>query len=372
LAISSIIAVSCDSDDDVPYTVGNSLALLEEDQISFFDINELITFNISELSASTALTGLEVLIDDVKIADGTIVDEVTATISSSSLLPFEFEGADGEITNTGTFDLLVLSTEANGEVGRNELSLDVVKPLSFSNEINSVVYGDVTTENSEVGFETFTSGAVIDEVIVSWRKGIEGTYVEDTAKSFNVAGDFLDLNDLDYIDYGLAVNDTLYYQFTATSGVLVDTVETSVVLLPQVFNNEVSVNLSNTALNVEYNLTTGEEITELSEVLGELAFFENQGFSTLEGISFVKLADAGTDFFEAYTNVDSAKADFEVGVALTSTQVETGDIYVYEAVRDSVTYYGAILVGDVVNVNSGESISFDLTVKENIAIEVLN
>lgn len=380
LAISSVLIFSCDSDDDdVPYVVGNSLATLEESEISFFDVNTTLNVSIADLSTTTALSNLEVFEDGEKLGDGLVADELSGTFNSS-ILPFEKLDDD----NTGTFNLSIVSTEANGEVGASPVSLDVVSPLIVTNELGSIVFGDFTVDEdlATIGFETFTVNAEIDDIILSWKNGSEGVYEEVTVEEVTTAGVSINLNELSYInDFGLVANDTLFYQVTVTSGLLTESAETSVAILPQTFDveNVISLNSSSTT---EYVLQTSEE----SEA-GEIFFTGPQGFSTIdaviaapgveavEGVQFVKLADTGLEFFTEYTDLTTAKVDFEAGTPINTTQVLVDEVYVYRATRTinevSVDVYGAILVGDVTTtiVNGVEEVVFDLQVKENFLFE---
>lgn len=388
LAISSALIFSCDSDDDdVPYEVGNSLANLEESEISFFDINSTLNVSISDLSTTSGLSALEIFEGDNKLGDGTVVDDLTATFNSS-LLPFNFLDESDAPTNVGVIDFLIVSTEANGEVGTSTASLGVVSPLSVTSEVNSVIYGDATLgDEGTINFETFTAGAIIDEVILSWKNGNEGTYAIVENEAVTTAGVSINLSELSYInDFGLVNQDTLYYQVMAVSGALSETVETSVTFLSQTFNDENIISLDSSSAT-EYLLQTGEGVEEV----GEIKFEGTQGFSVLEtvagtadaeaieGVELVKLADTGANFFAEYMDVDTARADFEAGSVIGSTQVVAGEIYVYKTRRiveavsnELIDVYGAILVGDVIttDVNGVATVSFDLIVKENYAIVI--
>lgn len=228
---------SCDSDEgEVEYAEGNSYPVLRESEISFFDIEEDLTFDVFVEPGAT-LSSLEVFIGDEKVADATVgegtVAENTAVFNSSSLLPFEFED-DAE---TGTIDLTVFSTGTNGDQGRTYLSVDVIDPLSFTNEVSSVTYGDTAIEEDEdavISFETFTLGATIDSITLSWKNGADGTYVEDTVVPLTTEGGEMDLRNLDYInEYGLDAGDELFYQVVVTSGMLTQSIETSVEILEE-------------------------------------------------------------------------------------------------------------------------------------------
>lgn len=378
----STFTFSCDSDEnEVDTAEGNSHSVLRETEISFFDINEEMTFDVF-IEPDASLSSFEVHKDDVKITDGVVgegtVADNTAIISSSALLPFEFDVLDGDGAVTGTtmigsFDLTAYSIGANGEQGVTSMSVNVVNPISFTNEVSSVTYGDdAIAENTDaiISFETFTIGATIDDISLFWKNGEEGTYVEDTSKTFTSDGGEIDLKELDYVNYGLVAGDELFYQIVATSGTLTATIETSVILDAQVFGEANIISLVSTALDVEYSLSSGNEVDTASTEMGELTFAAPQGFSTLNEIEFIKLADTGADFYSEYIDVDTAKADFDAGTVITTTQVEAGEIYVYKVIRDDVDYYGTILVGDITSVNAGESINFELTVKENFIIEI--
>ena len=237
----SIVALSCDSDEgEVDYAQGNSYPVLREDTISSFDIDETLTFDVFVEPGAT-LSSLEIYNGEEKLGDAVVGEgdraENTATFSSSILLPFEFEGE-----KTLTYDLTVLSTGTNGDVGRTFLSLNVISPLSFDQEIAEVVYGDdvnavdengdLITNDKVILFDAFTLGAVIDDISLFWKNGSEGTYVKDETKTFEPTGGSIDLKELDYVEYGLSASDTLHYQVIATSGLLEEAIETSVILVP--------------------------------------------------------------------------------------------------------------------------------------------
>lgn len=233
LAALSSSLFSCESDEgEVEYAEGNSYAVIRESEISLFDIAEDLTFDVFVEPGAT-LAALEVFEGDEKLADATVgegtIAENTAVFSTASLVPFEFED-DAE---TGTLDLTAYSTGTNDDQGVTDFSIDVVSPISFTNEVSSVVYGETDLEDTDaiISYETFTFGATIDSVTLFWKNGEDGTYVEDTVVELATDTGEIDLRNLDYInEYGLGVDDELFYQIEIASGDLTQTIETSVVL----------------------------------------------------------------------------------------------------------------------------------------------
>ncbi len=379
-----VIAIySCDDDDGkIEYYDLGANAIMEDTEISRLDQDVDLSIDLITVDG-VSVNSIEVYEDDVKITDA-IISDSKATFNSSVLLPFLFDDGDGNITEpTGAFDLSMLSALSNGKFIDNDFSIDVVNAITMDDELESVKYLDTTTQ--EISYSTFTAYATIDEVIVKWKKNKAGTYVEDTNKTLSTVRDTIGLDELDYInDYGLAINDTLYYKFIAKSGVLTDEAITSIAILTQDMNTSVSADLSSSTdddMNI-YNFETGNR--EDAEIEYDSNGFKISGSTAL---SFVKFSPTSVDEYFAAGDLFDAEMDFNAGSQQTSfSSVNVDDIFVYKITRDilqeddddddtndvfvTVVFYGILKIDAVTEVttNSGIDTKIGFEFKEGTII----
>lgn len=167
---------------------------------------------------------------EVQDSDGTSIESATisgdvATFSSSSLGEFSF-GEDNE--PTGSFDVRLVSQLSNGKTLDDSFTIDVGNAISIE-EVEEVPFDSSTEEeDSQIGYIVETLGAPVDALELEWKVGSEGTYVADDT-ALNLEGGSINVTNLDRAAYNLSPGDTLYYRFTASSGELIDQVETSTI-----------------------------------------------------------------------------------------------------------------------------------------------
>ena len=225
-----LLICSCSDDDDdgkpVEIATPGAFAYLETRTISVFDVDAALNvdlFTKNDLSFET----LSVENNGTKVAD-VAIDGATGTFNSSSLLPFEF-GDDDKPTGAFNLDFIYSLSDGASFASKNQ-NLEVTKAISLSNEVNSYIIND--TLNTSIVYALNTKEATVDDVIVTYKVGSEGMEVTIDDRDFNVKKDSINFKDGAYRNYNLTVGDTLFYKFTATSGTLTDSVETSVVFTP--------------------------------------------------------------------------------------------------------------------------------------------
>lgn len=348
---------SCEvEDDDIrdePVNIGG-YAVLSDNHISVFDTNEDLGINFFTAEGVT-VESVEILQGGTVIGTATVSGE-TATFNTSIF---------GEL-EADSYPVRIRTTYSNGNVSEDPFTVSVDHAISLGDNPTETTMDSLSTV--ELSYEVSTFGATVDDVTLSVKEGSEGTY-QATGLDLSTEEGTVVVSDIDLAGLGiaLAVNDTLYYQFTATSGTLSDSAESYVAIVPKAFTNSNSATISNDADADELDLATGE----VSADAGEIVFLDPRGFAATadSDITFVKV----TEDFWASADVLSAKEAYEAGVAVSSvTPVADGEVYVYKVTRDvededgnveTLTYYGVIQIGDVVVVND-TVVSFDVEYME--------
>ena len=368
LAFLAITIYSCEEDNSsLDYYDLEANVILADNKISVFD--QSVDLEINLLTQEGILVNsIEVFKDGTKITDATI-DGTTASFNSSNLTPFLFENSETEeLTDlTGSFDVSLYSTLSNGKFINQSSPVTVVNAITKKEELAYVKYLDTTSQI--ISFKTFTAHATIDEVMVQWKKNKTGTYVEDTTKTLSTEEDTINLGDLDYInDYGLAINDTLYYKFIAKSGLLTDEVTTSIAINTQAMNASSIVDLTSSTMNMMNVFNFDTKMREDAEIK-----YQNYGFevSIDANIEFVKITPTNVEDYFTAGDLFDAEDDFNLGTSQTSfSNVSTDDLYVFKTTRtaddETITYFGLLLINDVTTVtnDSGEEVTIEFEFKE--------
>jgi hypothetical protein len=224
---------------------------------------------------------------------------------------------------------------------------------------------------SILSYSTFTHSATIDDVTLFWKKNEDGTYAESDLV-LDVAGDEINLGDIDYDAFDAEVNDTLYYKFVANSGDLSQEIVAKIAILPQSFGAATDATLSAAAGMNEYNLASGEYAVD-----GEMSFVDPSGFGLVDFVKATVPMDMTAEEYFNNTDLFEAEAEYDAGVKLTSiVTVSDEDVYIYKVTRtitdeddveSDVVYYGIIKIGDTVVVNGTEN-SFDFQYAEGTII----
>ncbi|MWW26374.1 hypothetical protein [Algibacter lectus] len=354
------ILISCNEDEgEIDYADLGANVILKTSSISNLDENHTMEFSI--------ITADDVIVTDMAVTKGanTVnanVSAETATFNSSLLGTLIGNEEDG-------IDINVVSTLSNGNPYSKDFTVKITKALSLEKGLDAIIY-DTAVEDTLI-FEASTKSAVIDNISLEWKKGKEGTYAPTTplGSPLNVDGDtiiFTNFTDTSY-GYNLAVKDTLYYRFIATSGTLTDSLETYIPIISQTFDTSSKVILSSDLTKNKLNLDTATFYTDTNNEDAEIKFKSPTGFEK-EGttdIDFVKVGDLSGES-EYYNTIDKLFAEkdlliaqrlYDAGTKETEvTDATNGDLYIYKITRD-VTEYGMIKIGDVVSTNGGTSLT---------------
>lgn len=373
--IAAVSFTSCDTDDngyrEEPRQVG-AFAYLSDRSITLLDQNADLSIDL-HTNAGVTFESIELVQDGSTITTANISGDV-ATFNSSAFGDFLFgENLDKE---TGSFNFTLVSTLSNGEVLRENVSVNVGHALSLD-EVESVRFRDPTSDEETIlTYSVSTHSATIDDLTLEWKKNDAGTFTEDTSITIDPAGGEIDLAAIDYDYYDLNPGDTLYYRFTAQSGNLTDVAETQIAILPQDFEATSEQTLSGNGTASQVDLSTGDIFPEGHEN-GEIGFMDPAGFRVINDVDleFVRILDNSETFYEEADLMD-ARAAFNSGLKQTFfTDVEFGDVFVYRITRDvededggitQITSYGILRVGDV---TSGADISFDIAFAEGVILE---
>ena len=354
------VLISCNEDEgEIDYADLGANIVLNTSSISNLDENHTMEFSI--------ITADDVIVTDMVVTKGanTVnanVSAETATFNSSLLGTLTGNEEDG-------IDINVVSTLSNGNPYSKDFNIAITKALSLEKGLDAIIY-DTAVKDTLI-FEASTKSAVIDNISLEWKKGKEGTYAPTTplGSPLNVNGDeiiFANFTDASY-GYNLAVKDTLYYRFIATSGTLTDSLETYMPIVSQTFESSNKVTLSSDLTKNKLNLGTATFYTDSNTDDGEIKFKSPTGFEK-EGttdINFVKVGDLSGES-EYYNTIDKLFAEkdlliaqrlYDAGTKETEvTDAANGDLYIYKITRD-VTEYGMIKIGDVVSTNGGTSLT---------------
>jgi hypothetical protein len=210
---------SCDADDDNQLDdvrdVGG-YAHLTNTRISQFDTDSDLNIDIFTASGVTAET-VEIIHDGAVIGTADISGE-TATFSSSVL---------GDIA-AGSYPVRVRATFSNGNVSERPFTITVVNSLTISAD-NPDEASLTELPEVELDYDTYNLAATIDNVDLHLKNGSAGTYMD---AGVDVDG-AVEVGDTNYQQLNLAVNDTLYYRFTATSGTLSQSAESYIVIVEE-------------------------------------------------------------------------------------------------------------------------------------------
>lgn len=218
--VAAVSFTSCDSDDGYlpePRQL-NGYAYLSETTISPFDTNADLKIDLFSNNGVT-FQSIEVLEDGQVIANPSASGEST-TFNSSVF---------GDFASGDEFDVRLRSTLSNGTVAEDPFTVSVDDAITLDEDNPTALTLDSLANGAAVTYETFTHSATIDDVSLWLKKNSAGTYVESNS-GLSTEGATVNFTDTDYADLGLAVNDTLYYTFRATSGDLSQDAEGEIVI----------------------------------------------------------------------------------------------------------------------------------------------
>jgi hypothetical protein len=350
---------SCTTDDNSldPTNLGGYVHLTDG-TISLFDTNADLNLNLITNSGVT-VDAVEIQQDGAVIANATVTGE-TASFNSSAF---------GALASGDKFPLFISSTLSNGSKAGDPATVSVGDAISFDDQPESVEFMNNT--ESILSYSTFTHSATIDDVTLFMKKNEDGTY-EESDLVLDVAGDEINLGDIDYDAFDAEVGDILFYKFVATSGTLSQEIVAEIEILPQSFGAATDATLSAAAGMNEYNLASGEYAVD-----GEMSFVDPSGFGLVDFVKATVPMDMTAEEYFNNTDLFEAEAEYDAGVKLTSiVTVSDEDVYIYKVTRtitdeddveSDVVYYGIIKIGDTVVVNGTEN-SFDFQYAEGTII----
>ncbi len=359
---------SCEGEDEAAIATEEvgAYAYLADRDISIFDISETLTIDLFS-NNGVQVESVEVLTEEGSpIATATVSGEA-ATFSTSTLGDLE---AILNSEDEGSIPVRIVSQLSNGKELNAPATISVHDAIEFD-EDNPTNVKFMDSTSSLLGYSTFTHAATIDNVSLFWKKNADGTYA-DTGAVLDTEEDAIDLADIDYDAYGLAINDTLYYKFVAESGTLSQSIEAAIAILPQTFGESHTAVLSSDSSMDSYNLGDGEYTDENVEI----KFLNPSGFETTSGIDFVQVTipqGMTASEYVAEANLFTAETEYNDGTKLTSDdEVIMDEVYFYKVTRENedevnITYYGIIKIGDT-TVTNGVVTSFEFEYAEGTII----
>ena len=200
--------ISCSTDDfaersDVDTVSG--YANLTDRTISTFDTNADLSIKLFT-SSDVTFSSVEVMLDSTTSTMATVSDDL-ATFNTSFLGALEVD----------SYGVTINSTLSNGKTPVDNFTISAVSPISIS-EDNLAAASMDTIANLALAYSTYTFSAAKDDVTLSLKKNMAGTYVASGAGKLDVDGGSVLLKDTNYEGLNLAAQDSLYYKYTITSG----------------------------------------------------------------------------------------------------------------------------------------------------------
>ncbi|MFV0249392.1 MAG: hypothetical protein ACK5H1_10620 [Tenacibaculum sp.] len=354
---SVFLLASCDNENQQPVVDLGANVLLEYGSISNFDRDEELDLKIIT-NPNVSVESISIFKDGTKVADANLISSDKATFSASVLSPYNQFGEDKD-EDFGTFDdISIVSSLSNGNTIDNIYPITVKKALSLGNSsVSEIEYKNPYTseEHIEVVYNVFTAKANLDEVKVEWKKNSGGAYAtvdKDGGLAFGLKTDTINLKSLDLSMLGFQKGDTLYCKFTAIKGVITESLETGIIILPQTMNSTGSFTFSSE--NSQFSFSDSEE--------AELEYSYPSTLMSSGAITFSKLTLSGDELKDYYNRGDlfDARDDFEATSPVsTISSLQKDEVYLYKVVRDELEFYGMIKIGDIVIVNDQEEISIE-------------
>jgi hypothetical protein len=376
---------SCTQDEELAMLDAGGNTVLKDTKISRLDTNSDIKIGVIlkagvsvsklEIFYNTAASGAIVL--GTKIGDATVSGDL-ATLSSSKLIA-DPNFVSNQSKASGTIALAFVTTYSDGSITTNPYSLTIARGIDWKIlDADGVSVTNATSGTTNINYLDNTTGVnvlryavykkyantVVDNVTVQWKKNKAGTYSVGVA-TFPITKGEIDLGNLDYAAYGLAVNDTLYYKISVKSGTQTDYIQTAIAINTQEFGSSASAEITDALTTNKFSFATGLNYADTNTTKGEIVFTSPFGISKTgtTAITFVK--SNSTDYDTA--DLFSAEVDFISGTAVTSlTNLAQDDVIIYKIIRKDVMSYGMIKVGDLssITLNSATTKAFAFEYKE--------
>lgn len=198
--------VSCDTDDEteLPTSDVEGYVYLQNRRISTLDQNADLQLKLF------AKDGVQIQSISIEDADGNVI--ATPTITGDNMATFN-SSVFGDLS--GNMGVRVVSVLSNGKIANDYASITVYDAVELGENPTSVSLDSLAT--TKLSYEVTTFSAEVDNVDLFLKKNAAGTYM-NTNLDLSTAQDSVLLGNTNYENLNLAVNDTLYYKFAATSG----------------------------------------------------------------------------------------------------------------------------------------------------------
>ncbi|MCG9970137.1 hypothetical protein [Christiangramia crocea] len=220
MVFASLLLTSCDEDapfEDPTYIGGYSY--LADQNISVFDTNEDLTIDFFTDEGIT-INSVEVMLDGSSLTSATVSEDM-ATFNSSVFGDFQLDDE---------FDIMIESQLSNGNTAKDPFTVAVVKAIEVDDENPVELSLDSINNGAAIAYSTYTLSAPIDSAELFLKKNSDGTY-SNSAAEVSTEGGEIKLMNTNYADLNLAVDDTLYYEFRATSGSMSQADDSYVVII---------------------------------------------------------------------------------------------------------------------------------------------
>lgn len=209
LLLTSVL-LSCDHEDfadrsDVRTISG--YANLTDRKISIFDNDATLNLKLFKENSTVSFDKIDIVLDSVTSTTAAVTNDTTAAFNSSFL---------GALKVT-SYGVTINSTLSNGNITKDNFTINSVNPVSISKD-NVKKSGLDTLGTVPIDYSTYTFSAPKNNVVLSLKKNKGGTYTASGAGQLDVNGGTVLLKDTNYKGLNLAAKDSLYYQFTITSG----------------------------------------------------------------------------------------------------------------------------------------------------------
>jgi hypothetical protein len=286
----------------------------------------------------------------------------TFTVDNNLKIAFTYTRAEATMTKVNDWVTVIISGETESGIIKQltlTSAMSATKPKAGGKEV--VIVRSPEVANMEVKV-TPKSAAYTGDLTVKTKNGAKGAWITTTVsvpQPYNVPVAGTDFT----------ASDTMFYEFTATSGQHSETVKTSIVVVEPYFllhKKGITLTLggSSAGLNLLTNTAVAANnanavIAVVAEPSGALALQAGSAYAGT--IEFVPSTEA--KFIDNKSEV--AKADFAAGTPATKADPSQGEgAYIFKIVSGSDTYYGMLKVTSVV---PGKSVSMDYKIGDKYA-----
>lgn len=213
--------VSCEADDetDLPTENVEGYVHLRDRKISTLDQNEEL-----KLSLFTN-NGVQIQSITIEDEDGNVI--ATPTISGDTLATFN-SSTLGDLSES--IDVRVVSILSNGKIANDFAAIKVYDAVKLGGDNpTSFSIDSLASASTALSYDISTFRASVDKVDLFLKKNSKGTYM-NTNHDLSTEEGTVVLNSTNYETLNLAVNDTLFYKFAASSGSVTKETEGNIII----------------------------------------------------------------------------------------------------------------------------------------------